>query len=110
MVLDSRYLKDGTMSAGPLVVTYSLTERSRQIIAEELGGVAPVIYLTDIAPEQRAEALQRAGAVLANDPSVELRPGESALIRTAGLLQFTAAGIDWVPTRDLPAELPVAGN
>jgi len=42
-MLDSRYLKDETMSAGPLVVTYSLTERSRQIIAEELGGVAPVI-------------------------------------------------------------------
>jgi phosphoglycerate dehydrogenase-like enzyme len=98
------------MSAGPLVVTCSVTERSRQIIAEELGDVAPVIYLTDIAPEQRASALRSAGAVLANDTSVELRPGESALIRNARLLQFTAAGIDWVPTRDLPAELPVAGN
>ena len=58
------------MSAGPLVVTYSLTERSRQIIVEELRGVAPVIYLTDIAPGQRAAALQSAGAVLANDTSV----------------------------------------
>ena len=30
------------MSAGPLVVTYKLTERSRAIVAEELGGVAEV--------------------------------------------------------------------
>ena len=27
-----------------------------------------------------------------------------------GYLQFTAAGVDWVPTRDLPWELPVAAN
>jgi hypothetical protein len=33
-----------------------------------------------------------------------------ALIRNARLLQFTAAGVDWVPTRDLPRELPVAAN
>src|SRR5262249_8967554 len=40
----------------------------------------------------------------------ELRPGEAALLRNARLLQFSAAGVDWVPTRDLPPDLPVAGN
>src|SRR6202030_847476 len=40
----------------------------------------------------------------------ELRPDEILLIRNARLLQFTAAGVDWVPTRHLPAELPVAAN
>jgi len=39
-----------------------------------------------------------------------LRPDEIPLIRNARLLQFTAAGVDWVPTRDLPWELPVAAN
>src|SRR4051794_36738017 len=63
-----------------------------------------------IAGRPRAEALARAGAVLANDTSTELRAGEAQLLRNAKLLQFTAAGIDWVPTRDLPPELPVAGN
>src|SRR6202035_1503968 len=33
------------MSAGPLVVTYPLTRRSRAIVAEELGGTAEAIYL-----------------------------------------------------------------
>src|SRR5437763_11459814 len=98
------------MAAGPLVVTYQLTERSKAILTEELGGAAEAIYLTELPEDQRAEALSRAGAVLANDTSTELRPGEAQLLRNARLLQFTAAGIDWVPTRELPPELPVAGN
>jgi phosphoglycerate dehydrogenase-like enzyme len=100
----------GGMSAGPLVVTCSMTGRSRAIVAEELGHAGEAIYLTDLAPEQRADVLRRAGAVLANDTSKELRPGEAELIGNARLLQFSAAGVDWVPTRDLPPELPVAGN
>src|SRR5207237_927020 len=72
--------------------------------------VAEVIYLAELAPAERAAALRRAGAVLANDTAKELLPGESALIGNARLLQFSAAGIDWVPTRDLPPQLPVAGN
>jgi phosphoglycerate dehydrogenase-like enzyme len=98
------------MRAGPLVVTYPLTERSRAIVAEELGGAAAAIYLADLAPEERADALRSAGALLSHDTSKELRPDEIPLIRDARLLQFTAAGIDWVPTRGLPPELPVAAN
>jgi phosphoglycerate dehydrogenase-like enzyme len=98
------------MSRGPLVVTYPLTGRRRAIVAEELGGVADIIYLSDLAPTERAEPLSRAGALLAHDTSTELRPDEVLLIRNARLLQFTAAGVDWVPTRGLPSELPVAAN
>src|SRR5438874_1689461 len=93
------------MGAGPLVVTYPLTGRSRGIVEEELGGTAEAIYLIDLAPADRAGALGRAGAVLSHDTSKELRPDEIPLIRNARLLQFTAAGVDWVPTRDLPREL-----
>jgi phosphoglycerate dehydrogenase-like enzyme len=98
------------MSAGPLVVTYSLTERSRAVVAEAMGGAAGIVYLADLPEEQRADALRSAGAVLANDTGRELRPGEAALLANAKLLQFAASGIDWVPTRDLPPALPVAGN
>jgi len=51
------------MGAGPLVVTYPLTGRSRAIVEEELGGVAEAIYLVDLAPAARAHALGRAGVV-----------------------------------------------
>jgi hypothetical protein len=98
------------MGAGPLVVTYPLTGRSRAIVEEELGGTAEAVYLVDLAPAARAHALGRAGAVLSHDTSKELRPDEIPLIRNARLLQFTAAGVDWVRTRDLPPELPVAAN
>jgi hypothetical protein len=49
------------MSAGPLVVTYPLTGRSRAIVEEELSGIAEAIYLIDLAPADRA------GAVLSHD-------------------------------------------
>src|SRR5262250_2745106 len=98
------------MDAGPLVVTYPLTGRSRAIVEEELDGTAEAIYLVDLLPAARAHALGRAGAVLSHDTSKELRPDEIPLIRNARLLQFTAAGVDWVPTRYLPSELPVAAN
>src|SRR5215510_14444216 len=98
------------MGAGPLVVTYPLTGRSQAIMEEELSGAAEAIYLVDLAPAVRARDLRRAGAVLSHDTSKELRPDEIPLIRNARLLQFTAAGVDWVPTRDLPQELLVAAN
>src|SRR5262249_22586836 len=98
------------MDAGPLIVTYPLAGRSRAIVEEELGGTAEAIYLVDLAPADRADTLRRAGAVLCHDTSKELQPDEIQLIRNARLLQFTAAGVDWVPTRDLPSELPVAAN
>ena len=41
-------------AAGPLVVTYPLSERSRAIAAEELGGAAAAVYLADLAPPERA--------------------------------------------------------
>ena len=41
------------MGAGPLIVTYPLTGRSRAIVEEELGGTAEVIYLVDLAPAAR---------------------------------------------------------
>jgi phosphoglycerate dehydrogenase-like enzyme len=98
------------MSVGPLVVTFAMSERSRAIVADELGGAAEAVYLTDLAPDARAGALRAAGAVLANDISAELSPEERQSIASARLLQFTAAGIDWVPILDLPPVLPVAGN
>jgi hypothetical protein len=47
--------------AGPLVVTYPLSERSRAIVAEELGGAAAPVYLADLAPPERAAALRGGG-------------------------------------------------
>lgn len=98
------------MTVGPLVVTFSMSERSRAIVAEELGGAAEAVYLTELQETDRAAALRSAGAILANDTAQELSADERQMIGGAKLLQFTAAGIDWVPIAELPPGLPVAGN
>jgi hypothetical protein len=54
-------------AAGSLVVTYPLSERSRAIVAEELGGAAAAVYFADLAPPERTAALRGAGALLAQD-------------------------------------------
>ena len=51
-------------ASGPLGVTYPLSERSRAIVAEELRGTAPQVYLADLAPPGRAAvALRSTGAL-----------------------------------------------
>jgi len=98
------------MNVGPLVVTFPMSERSKAIVTEELGGAADAAYLTEASGEARGDMLRGAGAVLSNDIGDELSAAERSLIGGARLLQFTAAGIDWVPILDLPPGLPVAGN
>jgi phosphoglycerate dehydrogenase-like enzyme len=98
------------MSPGPLVVTFEVSDRSRAIIADALGGAAEVVYLPDIDAGARPVVLRHAGAILAHDTSTELEPDELPLLRGARLIQFTSAGIDWVPLNELPPELPVACN
>lgn len=97
-------------ASGPLIVTFEVGDRSRAIIAETLGGVAEVVYLTEVDEGARPVVLRHAGALLAHDTATELEPDELPLLGGARLIQFTSAGIDWVPLKDLPPELPVACN
>ena len=98
------------MLPGLLVVTFELSPRSRAIIEQELSDTGGAVYLRDLAPDERAPALRRAGAVLAYNTAAELVPEELPLIAGARLLQFTTAGIDWIPLNELPSSLPVACN
>ena len=98
------------MSVGPLVVAYEVGENRRPVIADELGGVANIVYLTDLEEGARTEVLRGAGAVLARNTASDLQPDELPLIANARLLQFYSAGVDFIPLRDLPPDLPVAGN
>ena len=101
---------DDAMNRGALVVTRALSEKSRAIVAEELQGAAEAIYLPDLAQEERAQALARAAVLLAFNTADELSPSELPLLKGARLIQFTSAGIDWIPLNDLPPGVPVASN
>lgn len=93
-----------------LLVTYEAGEASRDIIREAAGPGLAVVYLADLPAERRAAALSAADAILAMNTARELAPGEADLLAGARLIQFIAAGIDFVPLSDLPDTVPIASN
>jgi phosphoglycerate dehydrogenase-like enzyme len=98
------------LSRPPLVVAFELSERRKAIVAGALAGASVVIYLTELDGTARAEALRNAGALLAHNTAKDLRPGEAALLHSARLIQFTIAGVDFIPLGQLPEGVPVATN
>ena len=99
------------MTRDALTVAYDASERDRDIVAEAWGETGPVLYLADAAsPDARTEMLQRAAAVLARHTGNDFQEGEWRCLAGARLLQLLPAGVDFMPLRDLPPELPVAGN
>ena len=98
------------MSSQTLLVTYEASEAVRTIIADVIGTSAHISYLTDFAPEARADALTSATALLASNTAKELQPGEAALLTNSKLLQFVSAGVDFIPMTEFPASLTIAGN
>src|SRR5215218_9438234 len=93
-----------------LVVTFDPDAKGRAAVAAELDGKAAAVYLAGLDDAGRRDALTNATVLLARNTGTELRPGEPELIRRARLVQFLSAGVDFVPLRELPAGVPVAGN
>jgi glycerate dehydrogenase len=98
------------LSRPPLVVAFELSERRKAIVADALAGASVVIYLTELDGTARAEALRNAGALLTHNTAKDLRSGEAALLHSARLIQFTIAGVDFIPLGELPEGVPVATN
>ncbi len=93
-----------------VVVTFKVRPRERAVLADEFGGTAEPVYLTDLPDDARTEALRAATAILARDTGRELRPGEASLLGRTRLIQFMTAGIDFVDFSGIPADLPIASN
>ncbi|MFM9942786.1 MAG: NAD(P)-dependent oxidoreductase [Hyphomicrobiaceae bacterium] len=93
-----------------LLVTLEANAAARAVIAAGAGPDTRVVYLADLPEVDRAAALSQACVVLARNTAKELRTGEAALLQSARLIQFVTAGVDYIPLRDLPLELPVSSN
>jgi glycerate dehydrogenase len=98
------------MTLPTLVVTLDAGTSGRSVIESTIGSAARVVYLSDVADEERAKALATATVLLARDTSKELQAGELALLSQAKLIQFVTAGVDYIPLGDVPKGLPVACN
>ncbi|MCO6418835.1 hypothetical protein JYK14_22120 [Siccirubricoccus sp. KC 17139] len=99
------------MSNPPLLVSgFALEDHAHSALLAALPPGTEILALPDLDPAARAAALARASAYLGRNTAKELRPGEPALLAGAKLIQFLTAGVDFVPLRALPAQVPIACN
>jgi phosphoglycerate dehydrogenase-like enzyme len=93
-----------------LAIAFQLDPRQRPIVADVLARAAEALYLVDLDDAGRQAALRDATVLLAWNTAKDLRSGEANLLCTARLIQFMAAGVDFIPLGELPAGVPVASN
>src|SRR6476619_8154673 len=98
------------LSRPPLVIAFELSEKRKAIVADALAGASVVVYLTELDEAARAGALRNTGALCTHNTAKDLRSGEAALSHSARLIQFTIAGVDFIPLGELPEGVPVATN
>jgi phosphoglycerate dehydrogenase-like enzyme len=96
------------MSKPTVVVSFKGNGAYRRAVEEILGDVCRVVYLQDLAAEERGTALANADALIANNLRVELRSEEYQKLKSVRLIQLLSAGVDHAPFSRLPAEIPVA--
>jgi phosphoglycerate dehydrogenase-like enzyme len=92
-----------------LTIAFDASEVQRREIEQTLGDAGSVVYLSDLAAEQRRDALLSATAIFANT-TAQLPEDIGPQLRNCRLLQFHSAGLDYIPLKHLPASLPVASN
>jgi len=92
-----------------MLVAIDASPERREIIEAALGDAGDAVYLEDLPEADRPSAVARAGAIFA--AHVNRLPD---LGRDIGgncrLLQFYSAGVDYLPLKHLPDDLPIAGN
>jgi glycerate dehydrogenase len=94
-----------------LVVTCKLGPVYRLALAETISDRARIIFLDELEqPAARRAALSSATVLLAHNTAEDLRADETDLIKEARLVQFLAAGLDFIPLDQLPPQVPVASN
>lgn len=93
-----------------LAVSFEANDAQQKIISETLGNIADIRYLADLKSAERHDILSRTDVLLARNTAKELRAEELPQLRSARLIQFLSAGIDYIPLNGLPPEVPLAGN
>ena len=92
-----------------LVVALEANAERRQIIEETVGDAGDVIYLEDLEEADRPAAIADATAIFA--AQVKQLPNMGRDVGPAcRLLQFFSSGVDYLPLKQFPESLPIAGN
>ncbi len=93
-----------------IVVTFHPLQGQQAFLNEMLGSSATLIFLTELEPGQREQALEEATILLAWNFPREIQPQEYSLLRRVLFIQLLSAGADHMPFADLPLRIVVASN
>jgi phosphoglycerate dehydrogenase-like enzyme len=93
-----------------IVVTYDAAPEQRALFSEILGNQAALTYLGDVAPGQRAGALENARLLISWNFPREVQPQDYAHLRHVTFIQLLSAGADHMPFAELPPQILVASN
>lgn len=96
------------MSKPTVVVLFEGNGVYRRAVEEVLEDVCNLVYLPDLAAEERGATLANADALIANNLRVELRSDEFQKLKRVKLIQLLSAGVDHAPFSRIPADIPVA--
>jgi phosphoglycerate dehydrogenase-like enzyme len=98
------------MSDTNILISYRVGEKNRAVLKEQLGIGARIMYLSDLPPGLRQQALVEATVMLSWNPPRELGPSEFGLLQNLRLLQLLSAGADHLPFDRLRKDIVIASN
>lgn len=94
-----------------LVITCKLNPVQRLALTEAISNHARIVFLDELEePAARRTALSSATVLLAHNTAEDLHANEIELIGNVRLVQFLAAGVDFIPLDQLPPQVPLASN
>ena len=91
-------------------MTYEASPEARAVIGRTVGDRGDVIYLADQVESNRQSALGEADVLLSRNTAKELSDNETELLSNVRLIQYVSAGIDFIPVRQFPSTIAIAGN
>ena len=93
-----------------ILVAHDPQPRMRAAYGQELGSHCDLLFLPHLAPADRAAARARARVLIAQNPRVEITPGDVSAMTSLGFVQLLTAGVDHVPLHLFPRDVPIASN
>ena len=93
-----------------IVVTYHASPEQQALLLGLLGEVASLTFLSELAPEQRAQVLEAATILISWNFPREIQLQDYPRLRRVLFIQLLSAGADHMPFAELPPRIIVASN
>ncbi len=93
-----------------ILISHNFEQAHREILKEILSGSGQIEFLSDIAKEDRASAIERVDVLISWNPAKEFSAEELKLPGRVRLIQLVTAGAEHLPFPLLPSNAIIASN